>query len=312
MPRPVVLDVSVLHAWSLRGLLLGLADRDPPVLVPRWCATALPELRASIEALLAPRRGPAQAAHDARAIVERVSACYPEAEVPAADPVDAAVLARAEAIVTADPAALAASGAGRFGIAVLDPDELLVGLHADDPWRMLHATMLYAFVLRRPGRGADDLIAELARSVPDFAHLVRRQIAGLPANQPPEFFPAAPGDPAPGEEAVEGWCCVACDPFPCPGHRAPLMRIWGVRASCLHDDECRFVGVSQTAQHRTLVWPAADDPRMLEIAAAMRHECRNPRLVPYRRGFGPAVSYWEWEATGSRVHGVHDIPPPAL
>jgi hypothetical protein len=69
--------------------------------------------------------------------------------------------------------------------------------------------------------------------------------------------------------------------------------------------------VSQTAQHRTLVWPAADDPRMLEIAAAMRDECRNPRLVPYTRGFGPAVSYWEWEATGSRVHGVHDLPPPA-
>lgn len=311
MSRPVVLDVSVLHAWSLRGLLLGLGEREPPVIAPRWCATALPELRGRIEAGLAPRRGRAQAAHDARTIVERIAACYPEAEVSAADPVDAAVMARAEAVVTTDPAGLAGSDAGRFGIAVLGPDELLVGLHGDDPWRMLHATMLYSFVLRRPGRTADDLIAELARSVPDFAHLVRRQMAGLPVNQPPEFFSAAPGEPPPGEEAADGWCCVACDPFPCPGHRAPLLRIWETTATCLHDDECRFVGVSQTAQHRTLVWPDADDPRMLEIAAEMRDQCRNPRLVPYTRGFGPAVSYWEWEATGSRVHGVHDIPPPA-
>lgn len=311
MPRPVVLDESVLHVWSVRGLLLGLADRDPPVIAPHWTAEALEGLSRRIEDALSSRRGPRQAAHDATAIVERIHACYPEAVVAGADgPLEAAVIARAPAIVTWAPEALDPAGAARFGLDITGPDELLCELHDEDPWRMLHATMLYAFVLRRPGRAPDDLLAELARSVPAFAGLIRAQVAGLPVNQPPEFFPPAPGgDAAPQDD--DGWWCVACDPFPCPGHRAPRLSIGGSVATCLHDDECRFVGVSQTAQHRTLVWPADDDPRMLDIAAEMRDQCRNPRPVAYTPGFGPAVSFFEWEATGSRVHGVHDIPPPA-
>lgn len=311
MPRPVVLDESVLHAWSVRGLLLGLADREPPVIVPFWTPAALEGLRRRIEGALSPRRGPRQATHDASAIVERMASCYPEAAVrEGAGLLEAAVIARAPVIVTCVPEEVDAGEATRFGLTVTGPDELLCDLHDEDPWRMLHATMLYAFVLRRPGRTPDDLLAELARSVPVFAGLIRRQMAGLPANQPPEFFPPPPvGDDS--AQDGEGWCCVACDPFPCPGHRAPRVSIWGTVATSLHDDECRFVGVSQTAQHRTLVWPADDDPRMLEIAAEMRDQCRNPRLVPYTPAFGPAVSFFEWEATGSRVHGVHDIPPPA-
>jgi len=151
-----------------------------------------------------------------------------------------------------------------------------------------------------------------AARVPEFVSLIRRQIAGLPTNQPPGFFAAPPVDLAAGHETEEGWCCLACDPFPCPGHRTAPFRIWGTTATCLPDDECRFVGVSQTAQHFTLVWPGPDDRRMREIASEMRDRCRNPRTVAYSPALGPAVSHWEWEAAGSRVHGVHDIPPPAL
>lgn len=325
MPRQIALHASVLHSWSLRGLLLALADREPPVLVPCWSATTLTELGRRIQDDVSPRLGPAEARAGAERIVAGIVACFPEAAVPDvagaaeldlldrrdAGVVAAALAAGAETVATTDPARLPPADIAHLGLTALHPDDLLLELHADDPWRVLHATMLYAFVLRRPGRTTDDLLAVLAREVPRFVAVVRAQVAGLPMNQPAAVFAATHGQVSPGDDAEEGWCCVACDPFPCPGDDALEFRLWGTTATCLPADECCFVGVTQTARHWTLVWPASDDRRLLEIAAEMRNEHRHPRPVPYSPTLGPAMSYWEWEATGNLVHGFHDPTPPA-
>lgn len=313
MPRQVLLDASSLHAWSVRGLLLGLADRDPPIIVPRWAGGMLAELADRIGADLAPRLGAPAAAEGARRMVNGIAACFPDAEVAAdaGDLIALAAAAGAEWVVTGEPDRVRASGPARRGVTVLRPDDHLVALHHDDPWRVLHATMLYAFILRRPDRSPDDLLAELARSVPGFVGLVRRQVAGLPLNQPPGVFAVAHREAPPPDDPDGDWWCLACDPFPCPGHGGLRLQLWGTPATSLPDDECCFVGVSQTAQHRTLVWPSPDDRRLKEITAELGEQCRNPRPVPYTAALGPAVSYWEWQATGSLVHGIHESPPPA-
>ena len=59
-----------------------------------------------------------------------------------------------------------------------------------------------------------------------------------------------------------------------------------------------------TAAHLVLVWEERDDPNLLWHAQRAMEVGRNPRIVPYERGFGPSASYYAWEAAGRPVHAV--------
>ena len=92
-----------------------------------------------------------------------------------------------------------------------------------------------------------------------------------------------PGDV---EDDHAGWVCVATNPFPCPAAG------------------CTFVANFMTAVHLVLVWEQRDDPNLLRHAQRAMDVGRNPRLVEYRREFGPSASYYAWEAAGRPVHGI--------
>ena len=83
-----------------------------------------------------------------------------------------------------------------------------------------------------------------------------------------------------------GWFCVRTAPFPCPA------------------SGCMFVADFMTAAHLILVWQERDDPNLLWHAQRAKEVGRNPRIVPYERGFGPSASYYAWEAAGRPVHAV--------
>ena len=67
---------------------------------------------------------------------------------------------------------------------------------------------------------------------------------------------------------------------------------------------CDFVALFLTAAHLIIVWPEIDDPSLLRHAAAARDVGRNPRPDVYEPAFGPACSYYQWEAAGHPVHAV--------
>lgn len=83
-----------------------------------------------------------------------------------------------------------------------------------------------------------------------------------------------------------GWYCVRTDPWQCPA------------------EGCAFVARFLTAAHLIIVWPEIDDPSLLRHAAAARDVGRNPRVDTYEAGFGPACSFYQWEAAGHPVHAV--------
>ncbi len=87
-------------------------------------------------------------------------------------------------------------------------------------------------------------------------------------------------------EDYSGWYCVRTDPWPCPA------------------EGCAFVAQFLTAAHLVIVWPEMDDPALLRHAAAARDVGRNPRPTVYEPAFGPACSYYQWEAAGHPVHAV--------
>jgi hypothetical protein len=89
-----------------------------------------------------------------------------------------------------------------------------------------------------------------------------------------------------GSGDYDGWFCVRTDPFPCPAAG------------------CSFVANFMTAAHLILVWQESDDPNLLRHAQRAVEVGRNPRIVPYERGFGPSASYYAWEAAGRPVHGI--------
>ena len=83
-----------------------------------------------------------------------------------------------------------------------------------------------------------------------------------------------------------GWFCVRTDPWPCPA------------------EGCSFVAQHLTAAHLVIVWPEMDDPMLLSHCAIARDVGRNPRPEPYEASYGPACSYYQWEAAGRPVHAV--------
>jgi hypothetical protein len=87
-------------------------------------------------------------------------------------------------------------------------------------------------------------------------------------------------------EDYSGWYCVRTDPWPCPA------------------EGCPFVAQFLTAAHLVIVWPEMDDPALLRHAAAARDVGRNPKPTVYEPAFGPACSYYQWEAAGHPVHAI--------
>jgi hypothetical protein len=87
-------------------------------------------------------------------------------------------------------------------------------------------------------------------------------------------------------EDYSGWYCVRTDPWNCPA------------------EGCGFVANFLTAAHLVIVWPERDDPALLRHAAAARDVGRNPKVDVYEPGFGPACSYYQWDAAGNPVHAV--------
>lgn len=88
-----------------------------------------------------------------------------------------------------------------------------------------------------------------------------------------------------------GWWCVETDPFNCPA------------------EGCEFIALYMTAAHRIIVWPERDDQDLLHHAGLARRAGRNPRVVEYERGFGPYLTYAQFEAIGRPVHGVQRDRP---
>lgn len=87
-------------------------------------------------------------------------------------------------------------------------------------------------------------------------------------------------------EDYTGWFCVRTDPWKCPA------------------EGCDFVARFLTASHLVIVWPEGDDPSLLRHAAAARDIGRNPQVTTYEPAFGPACSYYQWEAAGHPVHAI--------
>ena len=87
-------------------------------------------------------------------------------------------------------------------------------------------------------------------------------------------------------EDYSGWVCVQTNPWPCPA------------------EGCTFVALHMTAAHLIIVWPENDDPSLLRHAAHARQVGRNPKVIEYEVGMGPACSFYQWEAAGNPVHGV--------
>lgn len=87
-------------------------------------------------------------------------------------------------------------------------------------------------------------------------------------------------------EDYTGWYCLKTDPWPCPA------------------EGCMFVANHITAAHLIIVWPESDDPMMLRHAGIAKNAGRNPKVEQYEASFGPACSYYQWEAAGRPVHAV--------
>ena len=123
---------------------------------------------------------------------------------------------------------------------------------------------------QRPGEGGD-LPLVLDPALPDVDELV---------DEEEELWTDDSG------EDYSGWFCVKTDPWGCPA------------------TGCEFVAMFLTAAHLIIVWPEMDDPSLLRHAAAARDVGRNPKPTEYEPGFGPACSFYLWEAAGHPVHAV--------
>jgi hypothetical protein len=121
----------------------------------------------------------------------------------------------------------------------------------------------------RPGVGLDDPL--VAPPMPDIDQDI---------DQDEELWTDDSG------EDYSGWYCVRTDAWPCPA------------------EGCTFVAMFLTAAHLVIVWPEMDDPSLLRHAAAARDVGRNPKPDVYEPAFGPACSYYQWEAAGHPVHAV--------
>jgi len=83
-------------------------------------------------------------------------------------------------------------------------------------------------------------------------------------------------------EDYSGWWCIETGPWPCGA--------------------CGWVANHATAMHLIVVFPEKDDPQLLDLANECKEIGRDPKIVEYEISFGPAISYYQWEAHGRPIH----------
>jgi len=183
VPAPfiVVLDANVLFPFSLRDTLLRAAAAG--FYQVRWSSQILDEMERS---LVATATMPAEKARRLRAIMERE---FPEAEVTGYEHLiaamkndekdrhvaAAAVKVGAQVITTAN---LKDFGALPDGIEAQSPDVFLCNLFDLDPEGFVELLREQAADLVNPPMDLDELLARLARVVPDLVAAIREHIGG--------------------------------------------------------------------------------------------------------------------------------------
>jgi len=174
----VVLDACVLFPFSLRDTLLRAAHSG--LYQPYWSVQILEEMRRNLVLT------GTTTAEQARALVAQLQKVFPEALVSghaALVPglrnhegdrhvVAAALQAHAQVIVTSNLKHFRARDMPPR-IEAQPPDEFLVNLFDLDPSGMVELVRRQAAALRRPPLELNQLLHGLAKTVPEFARLVR-------------------------------------------------------------------------------------------------------------------------------------------
>ena len=186
-PFKVVLDANALYPFSLRDTLLRAAAAA--LFQVYWSDEILEETRRNLV------KSGAVPAESAAKLIATMRAAFPEACVTGYeslvvsmknDPKDAHVAAAA---VKAGAQVIVTSNLADFrnlpdGIEAQSPDEFLGNLFDLDREGLVDLLREQAAALRRPPRSFEELIAGLAKIVPDFAASVRGHVNASGASEP--------------------------------------------------------------------------------------------------------------------------------
>jgi hypothetical protein len=181
--RTVFLDACVLVPITLTNVILTAAERG--LLQPCWSPAVVEE---AVEAIMEVRPGLGE--ERVRRRFNAMDAAFERASV-SGDPATldglgfpdvndqhvaaAAVAAGAEAVVTANIRDFPEQVMGGLGLAVMSPDEFLLGLLETDPETMADVVVRVAAALRNPERTPEDILAALELAgAGRFAAAVRR------------------------------------------------------------------------------------------------------------------------------------------
>jgi predicted nucleic acid-binding protein len=181
MPFAAVLDASVLYPLPLRDTLLRIAETE--LYDAYWSERILDEV---VRNLVADGRASEE---QARRLTDAMAAAFDAAAVPQ-DAVDqlepamtndekdrhvlaAAVVGRAQAVVTLNLKDFPFEACEPFAIEPLHPDAFLLDLYALDSEEVYAGVERQAAVLRRPPMILDELLDRLAVTVPEFATRLR-------------------------------------------------------------------------------------------------------------------------------------------
>lgn len=180
----VVLDACVLFPFSLRDTLLWAAYAG--FYQPYWSPEILEEMRRNLV------RTGTTTKEQAHSLVARIQKNFPDALVTGYEAlvqavhnhegdrhvVAAALQAHAQVIVTSNLKHFRARDLPPPNIEAQHPDEFLVNLFDLDPSGMVALLKQQAAVLRRPPMELPQLLAGLAKTVPEFVRLIRGELGG--------------------------------------------------------------------------------------------------------------------------------------
>ncbi len=179
-----VLDACVLYPFSLRDLLLRLADIE--LYDPYWSQRILEEVTRNLV------DNEAMPAHKAERLAATMRAAFDAAEVPELaivqlepamtnHPKDrhvlaAAVAAHAQAVVTHNLSDFAPEDCEPLGIKALHPDEFLLVLYDKRPEQLRRTLREQAGDLTSPPVELPELLDMLSKAVPRFVNQVRTDL----------------------------------------------------------------------------------------------------------------------------------------
>jgi predicted nucleic acid-binding protein len=181
LPSPfrAILDANVLFPYSLRDTLLRAAHAN--LYQMYWSDQILEEARRNLV------RTGTTTAEQAERLIETMKSVFPEALVTRYEPFIAAMKNDvddrhvAAAAVKAGAQVIVTSNLKHFrmlpeSIVAQSPDEFLCNLFDLDPDGLLSIVHKQAAAMKKPPRSVDQLLAGLAKLVPEFAEAVRRQM----------------------------------------------------------------------------------------------------------------------------------------